>query len=223
MADVINRDDKESGLARAIAKEMNRARQELMDMFPTMAGWMRDVDPSFWDLHAANLTAAIAPELMKDFMLQAETMMAGFDFLGVEWGLVNQDAADWARQYTFQLVKELTDTSRATLQKLIPAYFEQGWTQGQLRDQLASSFSITRAEMIARTEVTRAASEAEQATARLLEAQGIRMRPVWQTRNDEIVCPLCGPKHNKEIEDGMYPPAHPRCRCWYNNEIILED
>jgi hypothetical protein len=160
---------------------------------------------------------------MKDFMLQAETMMAGFDFLGVEWGLVNQAAADWARQYTFTLVKELTETSRATLQKLIPSYFEQGWTQGQLRDQLSSTFGVTRAEMIARTEVTRAASEAEQATARLLEAQGIRMRPVWQTRNDEIVCPLCGPKHNKEIEDGMYPPAHPRCRCWYNNEIILED
>jgi len=33
------------------------------------------------------------------------------------------------------------------------------------------------------------------------------------------VCPICGPKHNREIKDGQYPPAHPRCRCWVNHEI----
>jgi len=46
---------------------------------------------------------------------------------------------------------------------------------------------------------------------------------VWQTRNDEIVCPICGPRHGKEEGDGWTkddgPPAHPRCRCWTNHVL----
>jgi len=34
----------------------------------------------------------------------------------------------------------------------------------------------------------------------------------------QVVCPICGPRHDKEITDGMYPPACPRCRCWVNHE-----
>ena len=143
-------------------------------------------------------------------------MLAEFDFLGVEWGLVNEAAANWARQYTFELVKDLVDTSRRTLQKLIPQYFEQQMTQGQLREMLTPLFGPVRAEMIATTEVTRAASEGEQGIAKELSLQGIDMVPIWLTNNDEIVrrCPVCWPRHNKPIEDGQYPPGHPRCRCW---------
>jgi hypothetical protein len=45
------------------------------------------------------------------------------------------------------------------------------------------------------------------------------MVPIWQTSNDERVCPICGPKHGKEITDGKFPPAHPRCRCWVTYEF----
>ena len=78
--------------------------------------------------------------------------------------------------------------------------------------------------MIARTEVTRAAVEGERALVKetndIVSQHGIDpMVPIWQTRNDEIVCPICGPKHNKEIKDGEYPPAHPRCRCWVTHRL----
>jgi len=79
--------------------------------------------------------------------------------------------------------------------------------------------SPIRAEMIAVTEVTRAASEGEQAVARELARQGIIMTPFWNTNRDELVCPICEPRNNQEITDGMFPPAHPRCRCWVNYEL----
>jgi hypothetical protein len=79
--------------------------------------------------------------------------------------------------------------------------------------------SPIRAEMIAVTEVTRAASQGEQAIARELARAGIVMTPIWNTNQDDIVCPLCGPKNGKEIEDGQFPPRHPRCRCWVSYEL----
>ena len=222
MADVFNRDEKEAGLARAISKELNRARLELIAIIPELDNFMRDVEPAFWTTHSTNLERAIAPILTSVALNQAETMLGEFEFLGVEWGLVNQAAADWARQYTFELVKGLTDTSKQTLQKLIAQFFEQGMNQGELRDALAPIFGPLRAEIIARTEVTRAASEGEQLWAKQIAEQGIQMQPVWNTRMDELVCPICGPKANKPIMDEQYPPAHPRCRCWVGYELPKE-
>ena len=222
MPDVLDRDEKEALIAKVLGREFNRTRIELMALIPELDRWLADVAPEFWERHRAELTKSLAPILAGVFMAQAQTMLADFDFLGVEWGLVNEAASKWATSYTFDLVKNLTDTDRRTLQKLIPQFFENQWTQGQLREQLSPLFGSMRAEMIARTEVTRAASEGEQTLARQLEAQGIKMIPIWLTRMDEIVCPICGPRANKkigvEISD-EYPPAHPRCRCWHRYDL----
>ena len=39
------------------------------------------------------------------------------------------------------------------------------------------------------------------------------------TANDERVCPICSPRDNQVITDGIYPPAHPRCRCVVGYEL----
>ena len=222
MPDVFDRDGKEAAIARVLGREFNRARMALLGLIPGLEEWMTDVAPEFWGDHRANLVSGVTPLMSGVYVSQAATMLDEFEVLGVDWGLVNESAVDWARRHTYDLVTGLTDTSRRTLQKLIPGYFENQWTQGQLRDYLTPTFGSMRAEMIARTEVTNAASEGEQETARLLAEQGIVMQPVWQTRNDEIVqeCPICWPRHNQPINDGEYPAAHPRCRCWVTYEII---
>jgi len=133
--------------------------------------------------------------------------------IGVDWGLVNQGAIDWAARYTFELVKGIHDTDRKMLQSAIRGYFEQEQTIGELEKQIRRSFSPVRAEMIAQTEVTRASSQGEQKVAQELEKQGIRLTPIWNTSVDERVCPICMPRNGKEITDGLFPPAHPRCRC----------
>ena len=220
MSDVLYRDSKEAALAKVLAREFNRAKLELLGLIPGLEPWMFDVAPEFWADHQSALISGTSPLLATNYIAQAETFMAEFDFLGVDWALVNTAAVEWAKAYGYDLVTGLGATSRASLQKLIPSYFEQGWNQGQLRTSLTPTFGPLRAEMIARTEVTRAASEGEQGIARLLAEQGITMKPIWNTRNDEIVCTICGPRNNHEIANGEYPPAHPRCRCWVTHELI---
>ena len=235
MGDVADRDEKEAMLARVLGLEFNKARIKLMALIPALEAFVREVSPEFWNEHSTALRSGIAPLLAKFFLDQAEDMLDDYAFLGVDWGLVNTAAADWARKYTFDLVKGITDTSRATLQKLIPQFFENQWTQGQLREALSPLFGVVRAEMIARTEVTRAAAQGEEETARLLAEQGIQMIPVWNTREDEIVCPICGKDGlSQRKADGVNGegrpywtldgveytmPAHPRCRCWETHEL----
>ena len=237
MPDVVNRDAKEAALAKAVSKEFSIAVKELLILFPEMEEFIATVPIEFWTAQQIALVSAIAPSLTAVFVAQAETMMDGLDFLGVDWALVDEVAVDWSSNYTFKLVTDINSTSRAALQKLIPSYFEQGWTQGQLTDRLSSIYGPKRASLISRTEVTRAASEGEVRTAEMLMQQGITMRPIWQTRNDELVCPICGPLHGLAGEfeggngrpfwihpsGGRYgppPDSHPNCRCWWGQELI---
>jgi hypothetical protein len=222
MSDVFDRDAKEAALAKVLAREFNRARLQLLGLIPGLDPWMVDVAPEFWADHRANLVGVTTPLMSGVFVAQAETLLEEFDFLGVEWGLVNEAAVDWARGYTFDLVKGINTTSQRTLQKLIPGYFENQWTQGQLSEQLVPTFGVKRAGVIARTEVTRAATEGELATVAELAKDGINMKPFHETRNDELVCPICGPRHGKEITDGEFAPLHPNCRCWTRHELVSE-
>jgi len=58
-----------------------------------------------------------------------------------------------------------------------------------------------------------------------LNQTGLQMRRVWNTANDELVCPICGPL-NEQPEDvwsGDFPdgpPAHPNCRCGASLEVV---
>ena len=82
-----------------------------------------------------------------------------------------------------------------------------------------------RAEVIATTEVTRAYSAATNETQALLNETGLQMERVWNTQNDELVCPICGPLNQQpesvwagEFPEG--PPAHPNCRCGESLRVV---
>jgi hypothetical protein len=155
--------------------------------------------------------------------------------IGVDWALVNQDAADWASRYVGQLVKDISDTTQRSIGRAVSDYFTDTETIGDLddtetigdldkslarmTDKFGRIFGPVRAEMIAVTEVTRASAQGELAVANRLKAEGIEMRKVWRTNRDELVCPICAPLQDTEesewrasAPDG--PPAHPRCRCF---------
>lgn len=219
MPDLPNRDELERKYRRLLSKLLNAYGGHLLEALgdpPDLA----NLPPDFWDKEAAELARALSPFGEQVYLDAARELMATAPS-AVDWALVNQEAVTWARQYTFDLVRGITTTNQNLLQAAIGAYYEHGQTIGELEQRIMQAFGPVRAEMIAVTEVTRAASEGEQAIARGLAEQGIHMRPIWQTNNDELVCPICGPKHNKEIKDGQYPPAHPRCRCWVNHEIRM--
>jgi hypothetical protein len=150
------------------------------------------------------------------------------------WLLVNEEAVNWVDTYytsedagDFGSVPNLNVTSRQQVAEAL-----QRWQLGdlgsledglpQLIRELTPIFGRARAEKIAITEVSRVFAQSELFAAR---ANPFIVYVMWQTAEDELVCPICGPRANRVVgkeEDGFrvesdstvgYPPAHVRCRC----------
>jgi hypothetical protein len=180
---------------------------------------MANIPPDLWDELGEELAEVVIPFSERVYLESAERLLETVP-IGVGWSLVNESASNWALQYGSELVRGINGTTRQATNQAISNFFTQGWTMGDLRGRLGRIYSPVRAEMIAVTEVTRAAVEGERATVREIEKEGIRMKPIFNTSNDDLVCPICSPRNQKEITDGQYPPLHPRCRCWLNHEFI---
>ena len=142
------------------------------------------------------------------------------DGIAVDWALANDAAAQWAEGYSFQLVTGIEGTTKRRLQREIAGFTDSGETFQAFSRRLAASdmFSPARAQMIAVTEVTRAYAEGNKIAWR---ESGVTEGMEWNTANDELVCPICGPLDGEQVKlddkfDGGFeaPPAHPRCRCW---------
>lgn len=219
MTDLPNRDELERKLAKAMGREFADEFRELMDALgdPPDPG---NLPPDFWDGKRAR--GVLEPLLQGTFLIAAEELMMELS-IGIEWGLINQRAIEWVRPYAFDLVRGINDTTRGVLQSALQTFYQDKLTKDQLAQLLTPTFGPVRAEMIAITETTRAGVEGERELVRQIQAanQNIKMIPIWQTANDDLVCPICGPRHGKPIEDGYYPPAHPRCRCWVNHEMTV--
>ncbi len=225
MTEVINRDELERRLARVIGKQQRAELDKLLALLGNPPR-LENVPASYWENGWKDMAAAVEPVLMDIYLGQAERLLATIP-IGVSWDLVNKGAANYAREYGYNLVKEIAKNTQdgvadllRALQQEIPNFYESGVNLGMLEERLSRWFSPVRAEMIAVTETTRAATEAEREVAEdIFQESGIRMTPIWNTENDELVCPECGPRDGKPIEDGVYPPAHPRCRCWTTHEL----
>lgn len=162
---------------------------------------------------------------------QIETGVYGVKAVEVGmWELANNAAAQWALQYSYELVRGLIRTTRDRIADEIEQYVLNSETIGQLMQQIAagSGFSEQRAMMIAVTEVTRAFAQGSLESWR---ASGVTQGKRWNTNNDEIVaaCPICAPLHrmvvplDAEFPGGLFaPPGHPRCRCWLSPVPVME-
>jgi HK97 family phage portal protein len=148
--------------------------------------------------------------------------------LGFDWTLAHTDAAEWATQYSYELVKNINATTRQRLQSAVTEWFNNGDTLPDLRRSLEPLFGPRRAQLIAQTETTRAAAEGAQ---RGYAAADVIRRVEWTTVVDERVCPVCGPLHGVRTDLGQpftHPngtqysiPAHPGCRCFIRG--VVED
>lgn len=217
MADIPNRDELERKLARTLGRLQRSQMARLLEYMGDPPSLDR-VPPEFWDEIGGELADALRPFLGTVYTEAAQRMIESGP-VGVSWELVNQRAADWARQYTFELVRGINEHTREALQRAVSGYFEQGQTIGELEEQISGLFGPVRASMISVTEVTRASTQGELAVAEELRREGISMTPVFQTNADELVCDLCSPRNGQVIEDGMYPPLHVNCRCWTNHVL----
>jgi hypothetical protein len=148
--------------------------------------------------------------------------------IGLDYTLVNTQAADWARRYTFDLVKGIDNTTRKALQDAIGAFVDvPGFTIRDVVNLLP--YSEKRALGIATTEITRAYSRSEQLASDALKKEfpGVSVIDTWYTNVDDRVCELCQWLDSKTVPAGEpfyepegiyadgYPPRHTKCRCWH--------
>jgi len=84
--------------------------------------------------------------------------------MGFDAALTNQAAVAAARDYSYELVRGINETTRASLQKHVSDYIAQPTRIEDLGKKLAPTFGKKRAGVIATTETTRAYATAEEVT-----------------------------------------------------------
>lgn len=220
MPDIDDRAGRERRIVRALGGASDEALTLIMEALGDDIDLSR-VTPQIWDEIQRRFSGVLLPELEQLFIDQALRLMDEVR-VGIEWDVINTRAQTWARNYTFDLVKGINDNSRTALQQYVSGFFEQGVTKGDLEAQIARLYGPVRGEMIAVTEVTRASVQGELAYGDELRNLGLTLTPIWQTRNDSTVCPLCERNIGKAQGDGwtIPPPIHVRDRCFLIYEVI---
>ena len=144
------------------------------------------------------------------------------------------DSAEFARQYKELLGQRITNTietiRRSVSRRITRWYNTPGSTLKDITKELSPMFGASRAEMIARTEVTYLDTEVQK---NIATALGIRK--CWvNTMRDQSTCTrkLIGPDGQiyngcRELQGKVFtvdqqgPPFHPNCRC--NKILILKE
>lgn len=174
-------------------------------------------------LDAANLGAETG-------IAQVETLLGvrkQVSITGTNWDLVNENVLRWVLSgggggvgegYADYLTGLLARTSERQIRTQIAEWIQNGLTLDNLIINLGrQTFGRARAEAVVISEITRSYAEGNRAAWR--ESRVIQQMR-WRTSADERVCPVCAPLEGRttildgEFEGGMFPPAHPRCRCW---------
>ena len=225
--DLKNRSDYEAAMARAVGRALRQQFNIVMDALGDSPSQDK-LTPELFEAMQKALQAAVRPTLERVYLDHVEALTkeppkrVKQGGIGIEWGIVNERAAEWAGRYSLSLAGQVVNTTRNTLYKQVADYFKDERTIKDLRDSLSGLFGPVRADLIAQTEITRAASEGERLFEEELNKLGLVTTQIWQTERDDAVCPICGPRHGKKRGDGWEesPPAHGRCRCWVNTVVV---
>lgn len=176
-------------------------------------------DAQYWDDEAQALYEEMLPLFLAALALG---MDGGTDILPpnvqplVNPTVFNQAAIKAAREYRYQQIKDITDTTRKQVQEAMVDWIKSGQSLDVLEQTMAGIFGEARAARIAATEVTRAFSMGNQAA---WESTGFVTEVEWMTAQDERVCEVCNSHEGERlgVEDtDAFPPnaSHPGCRCW---------
>lgn len=209
----------EKELSRIMGKQLSMQRKRIAEILGAGLAEIAGID---WGTEGVIIIEALLPYLTK---IAEDAFDDTVGDVGV--ALLNlEDAHDRllkaTGEYAFGLVKGINETTRQAITDAISDYYTTpGATIGSVVDALTPTFGPVRAEMIAVTEVTRAYEQGQSAAIDEYKLAGLEVDEYWQTNNDELVCPICGPLNETKRGDDWQdpPPAHPRCRCWKRIEV----
>jgi hypothetical protein len=232
MPDLVSRSKFESRLADelvAVFQKYQLEIQALLSDFNVTLGDLQTLPASLYNRLQADLTLVVEDVLMQAY-IEAFTSMDGFladNSAGTSRRgalFIRNDAQQWASFYAPQLAKNLAVTTKAELRKIAersPALPISGFG---LRDFIKPAFSLGRAQMVSKTEVTNVIGVAEGRAVGTFE-ETIEVVKVWYTKLDERVCIICEPRHGRPQGSNweLPPPAHPRCRCEIKYKVTYPD
>ncbi len=137
--------------------------------------------------------------------------------------LANPHAIAAAQAQAADLVRGVSDTTRAALNRVVSQAIAEGWSTQQLIDRIVAdhAFSEDRALLIARTELKRAQSlgkiDSWRASSRLSGVAITKRVILGMNENHCIACRSAVLEGAIPIEDswevGFAPPFHPACYC----------
>lgn len=225
----MSREDEEKRLARffgrLLKKQQGRVEEQVMiDVV---------LPPEFWPDESETMRGPVTKEMARIGGIAAEEALAG-GVIGADVGIVQTGVLRWAKEYGFEMVKGINDTSRKAIAEALEQFADvPDFIFQDFADMIAPTFGPVRSEMIAVTETTRAYYEGGAAAIDEIRRGGIKMVGIWETANDDRVCPICGPLHGvfetqpgskqwEHPERGIMggPPAHVRCRCDIRYEVV---
>jgi SPP1 gp7 family putative phage head morphogenesis protein len=142
--------------------------------------------------------------------------------LDMAFNVTNPNVTRWLEDYVPKFSEALEKVNTDLLKTTLTEGMDAGETIPELMarvNETFDQFDRYRAEMIARSETSRAANEAALESYR---QSGVVMRKVWMTAPD--CCDICAEMDGKVVGideaffdddygDGEGPPAHPNCRC----------
>jgi len=140
----------------------------------------------------------------------------------VNFDVLNTNALKLAKEYRYDLIKGITDTTRKQVQTAMSDWIRNGDPLNVLEDALNPIFGQVRAQMISATEVTRIYA---QANASAFESTGFVNQVKWNTNQDDRVCPICAPLDGQLFDPNNIaelPPAHVNCRCWIQPVVDVD-
>jgi SPP1 gp7 family putative phage head morphogenesis protein len=140
----------------------------------------------------------------------------------VDFDRINQDAMQFAKDYKYNMIKGINDTTRKQTQKAVTDWIHSGSPLEALEKVLEPIYGQVRSQMIAQTETTRVFAQGNRDA---FESTDLVEQVKWQAANDELVCPICGELNNTLIDVAdisALPPAHINCRC-YILPVVSED
>ena len=217
-------------MARALASIEDRLSQNLSDAdIETALMTFRDELVGEW-VGTVDAPGALSQMILAGMAAGNQSLVTGSAanpegakaFLGIDWGLLAQEALRFASSYVYDLIHGIDATTVRLTREAITDWIASGEPLDTLKVNLTAIFNDpVRAAAIAQTESTRVYAEG----ANLRWQQAGVTQSLWKTVNDGHVCPICEGLHNavgdftvgwvSSYDGGVYkPPAHVRCRCF---------
>ena len=197
------------------------------------------VSPSMWwyliELGLADSVGLLRDPIeaaMASAMLLGGTTIIAELRLPLTFSLSNPRATAWLRLHGGELIKQITDSTKATIHDILVQGSEEGWSYDTTAKAIIDQFEEfavgrpqehirSRAHLIATTESAKAYGEGELQVTMEMQGRGIDMEKKWLNVGDEKMCADCIANQ----EEGWIPvtqpfqsgdmtyPAHPACRC----------